>query len=88
MKEVTEIDQRNEMENENENQKLKLSAKRIIKIIILIILIIIVIITSFKTGKRFFEIKNTNFDDSYSKVDSCIAYWYFDAEIRLNERSN
>lgn len=88
MKEVTEIDQRNEMENENEKQKLKLSAKRIIKIIILIILIIIVIITSFKSGKRFFEIKNTNFDDSYSKVDSSIAYWYFDAEIRLNERSN
>ena len=54
---------------------------------ILIILIIIVIITSFKSGKRFFEIKNTNFDDSYSKVDSSIAYWYFNAEIKLNERS-
>ena len=57
MKEVTEIDQRNELENENEKQKLKLSAKRIIKIIILIILIIIVIITSFKSGKRFLKLR-------------------------------
>lgn len=86
MEKNTEIDKR--IKTENEKKRLKLRVKRIIKLMILIILIIIVIITSFKSGKRFFEIKNTNFDDSYSKVDSSIAYWYFNAEIKLNERSN
>ena len=86
MEKNTEIDKR--LKTENEKKRLKLRVKRIIKLMILIILIIIVIITSFKSGKRFFEIKNTNFDDSYSKVDSSIAYWYFNAEIKLNERSN
>ena len=86
MEKNTETDKR--IKTENEKKRLKLRVKRIIKLMILIILIIIVIITSFKSGKRFFEIKNTNFDDSYSKVDSSIAYWYFNAEIILNERSN
>lgn len=86
MEKNTETDKR--IKTENEKKRLKLRVKRIIKLMILIILIIIVIITSFKSGKRFFEIKNTNFDDSYSKVDSSIAYWYFNAEIKLNERSN
>ena len=84
MEKNTETDKR--IKTENEKKRLKLRVKRIIKLMILIILIIIVIITSFKSGKRFFEIKNTNFDDSYSKVDSSIAYWYFNAEIKLNER--
>ena len=71
----------NKFENEKENQK----QYRIIKLIILIVLIMIMIITSFKSGERFFEIKNANFDDSYSKVNSSVAYWYFDAEIKLKD---
>lgn len=54
---------------------------RLIKIIILIILLLIVIITSFKTGQRFYEIKNTNFNSIDAKVDSNIAKWKFKVKI-------
>ena len=73
-----------EIEDINENDE-KYIKRRIIKIIILLLLIIIVVITSFKSGERFFEIKNANFDDSYSSVESSVAYWYFNAEIRLSK---
>lgn len=55
--------------------------QRNIKLIILIILIIIVIVTSFKSGERFFEIKNSSFDKAYSKVDSNVAKWCFSVKI-------
>lgn len=72
-----------ENECEDIDEDVKYARKRIVKISILIILIIIVIITSFKSGERFFKIKNANFDESYSTVDSSVAYWYFDAKIKL-----
>lgn len=87
---VYEIEEENENKNINEENKInehddEYVRKRIIKVIILILLIIIVVITSFKSGERFFEIKNANFDDSYSTVESSIAHWYFNAEIRLSK---
>ena len=74
-----------ENEYEDIDEEIKYGKKRMIKIIILIILIIFVIITSFKSGERFFEIKNANFDESYSTVGASVAYWYFDAEIKLRD---
>lgn len=59
-----------------EKRKLK-----IYKIIILIILLIILIITSFKSGEKFFILRNTNFNSSIIKNDSSIARWYFNAKI-------
>lgn len=78
------VEKESELEDINENDE-KYIKRRIIKIIILLLLIIIVVITSFKSGERFFEIKNANFDDSYSSVESSVAYWYFNAEIRLSK---
>lgn len=74
-----------ENEYEDIDEEIKYGKRRMIKIIILIILIIFVIITSFKSGERFFEIKNANFDESYSTVGSSVAYWYFDVEIKLRD---
>lgn len=75
-----EIIQERKIDEENKNLR-----RKNIKLIILIMLIIILIITSFKSGERFFEIKNAGFDDSYSRVDSSVAYWYFDAKIELKD---
>ena len=52
-----------------------------IKLIILIILLIIVIICSFKTGQKFYILKNTYFDTTMSKTSSTVARWYFNARI-------
>lgn len=52
-----------------------------IRISILVILILIVVITSFKSGQKFYEIKNTNFDSVSTKVDSNIAKWKFKVKI-------
>ena len=54
----------------------------IIKLIILIILVIIVIICSFKTGQKFYLLKNTYFDTTMSKTNFNIARWYFNATIK------
>lgn len=54
---------------------------RMIRISILVILILIVLITSFKSGQKFYEIKNTNFDSVSTKVDSNIAKWKFKVKI-------
>lgn len=58
--------------------------KKLIKIIILIILIIIVIVTSFVSGRRYFEIKNSSFDNSYSDISSSVAKWSFKVKIKYD----
>ena len=78
------VEKKSEIEDTNEKDEKDIKRK-LIKIIILLLLIIIVVITSFKSGERFFDIKNANFDDSYSSVESSVAYWYFNAEIRLSK---
>ena len=60
-----------ENEYEDIDEEIKYGKRRMIKIIILIILIIFVIITSFKSGERFFEIKNANFDEWSFENDFC-----------------
>lgn len=59
----------------------KIRKKRIIKIIVLIILILLVIITGFKTGQKFYEIKNTNFNAVNTSINSNIAKWRFKVKI-------
>ena len=52
-----------------------------IKIIILIILLIIMIVCSFKTGQKFYILRNTYFDTTMSETSSTVARWYFNATI-------
>ena len=54
----------------------------IIKLIILLILLITIIICSFKTGQKFYILKNTYFDTTKANTNSEIAKWYFNAKIK------
>lgn len=53
-----------------------------IKVMFFLILWIILGITSFKTGQKFYILKNTYFNTTQSKTNSSIARWYFDARIK------
>lgn len=79
MKEIIQKNDNKKIVNDKENNK------KIKRIIILIILIIIVIVTSFVSGRRFFEIKNSSFDNSYSDISSSVAKWSFKVKIKYNE---
>ncbi len=52
-----------------------------IKILILIILILMVIVTSFRTGRKFYLIMNTYFDNTTGEVKSNVAKWNFNVKI-------
>ncbi len=62
-------------------QKEKRSNMNIIELIIIIILLIICIITSFKTGQKYYDLKNTQFKDANSEINTDIANWCFRATI-------
>lgn len=55
-----------------------------LRIIILIILVIILLITSFKSGEKFFVLRNTNFDSLVVKNKTSVSRWYFNARIKNN----
>lgn len=55
--------------------------KRIKRIIILILIILLIVLTSFRTGQRFYEIKNTNLNSVNAKGNSDIAKWNFKVKI-------
>lgn len=57
--------------------------KYFISWVIIIILLIICIITSFYSGKRFFEISNTQFGDKNSIIQAHPAKWHFECKIRV-----
>lgn len=59
----------------------KLKNKRIRRIILIIILILIIVLTGFRTGQKFYEIKNTNLDSVNTNVNSSIAKWNFKVKI-------
>lgn len=65
--------------------KNKLKNELYIKLTILIILILLIIITSFNTGRKFYLLKNTYFEDSTGKIKSIIARWNFDAKVTISE---
>lgn len=54
----------------------------IIKILILIVLILLTLITSFRSGEKFYVLKNTYFGESTTKVESGLARWKFEARIK------
>ena len=52
-----------------------------IRILILVILVLLVLLTSFKTGRKFYLLKNTFFDNTRGNVESTVAQWNFTARI-------
>ena len=52
-----------------------------VRLLILIILLILVFITSFRTGTKFYLLKNTILENSSGKVESGVARWNFRAKI-------
>ncbi len=64
----------------NDNKEL------IVKLLILIVLILLILITSFRSGEKFYTLKNTYFGETRTKVESGVARWKFEARIiYLNE---
>ena len=52
-----------------------------VRIILIILLLIVCIITSFRTGQRYYDLKNTQLKDSNSQVETDIAKWNFKVKI-------
>jgi len=67
---------------------MNLNKELIIKIIILIILLLLVSFTSFRTGTKFYLLKNTTFDSKDENVNSEIARWNFEAKIILESEDS
>lgn len=65
------------MKNKQEKSKKFKEDRTLIKIIIIIILLIVCIITSFKTGQKYYDLKNSQFTPSNSEIDTDIAKWKF-----------
>lgn len=61
--------------------KSALNKELYIKLIILIVLIFLIIITSFNTGRKFYILKNTYFENSTGEIHSIIARWNFNVRI-------
>lgn len=53
----------------------------ILELSMIIILLIICIITSFKSGQKYYDLKNTQFKDTNSKINADIANWSFRVTI-------
>ena len=68
-----------------ENKK-KLNKELIIKILILVILIILIGITSFRSGNKFYLLKNMYLDDkTLAETKTTVARWNFSARIIYND---
>lgn len=61
--------------------KSDLNKELYIKLIILIVLIFLIIITSFNTGRKFYILKDTYFENSTGEIHSIIARWNFNVRI-------
>ena len=64
-------------------KKRNLKKELYIKILILIILILLVVITSFRTGRKFYLLTNTYFQNTKGFVDSKVARWNFNVKIKI-----
>lgn len=58
-----------------------LNKKLTIKILILIVLILLILITSFRSGEKFYLLKNAYFGDTKANVESGVARWKFNAKV-------
>lgn len=54
----------------------------IIKLLILIVLILLILVTSFRSGEKFYVLKNTYFGETTTKVESGVARWKFEVKIK------
>lgn len=52
-----------------------------IKILILVLLVLLILITSFRSGEKFYILKNTYFGETTTKVESGLARWKFEARV-------
>lgn len=66
------------MNNKKKNKKIKITT---LKIVLIILLLIICIITSFRTGQKYYDLKNTQFKESNSEINTDIAKWSFRVTI-------
>ena len=65
-----------------EEKRKKIRKELVIKILILIVLILLIGITSFKTGSKFYLLKNMYLDDKNSaSVETGISRWYFNVKV-------
>lgn len=53
----------------------------LIKLLVLIILVLLILITSFRSGEKFYVLKNTYFGESKTKIESGVARWKFEARV-------
>ncbi len=53
----------------------------LMKLLILIILILLILITSFRSGEKFYVLKNTYLGETKTKIESGVARWKFEARI-------
>ncbi len=60
----------------------KIRVRDYIRVIIAILLLILCIITSFRTGQKYYELRNSRFDDSESYVESDVAEFRFRVLVR------
>ena len=54
----------------------------IVKLLILVFLVLIIFTTSFRSGEKFYILKNTYFGESQTKIKSGLAKWRFEARIK------
>ncbi len=67
--------------------KKNLNKELIIKALILIILLIMIVLTSFRSGCKFYLLKNVYLDGKTSaNIESKLSRWYFNAKIIYNGR--
>lgn len=56
-----------------------------IKVLIIVLLVLLIVITSFRTGRKFYLLTSTYFDETKGKVSSSIAKWKFEVKIRIGD---
>ena len=54
----------------------------IVKLLILVFLVLLIFTTSFRSGEKFYILKNTYFGESQTKIKSGLAKWRFEASIK------
>lgn len=63
----------------------KYNKELLIKILILIVLVLLILVTSFRSGEKFYVLKNTYFGETKTKVGSGLARWNFEVKIRFSD---
>lgn len=59
----------------------KYSKELVIKLLVLIILLLLILVTSFRSGEKFYVLKNTYFGELSTKVESGLARWKFEVKV-------